>query len=311
MSLKENLAVTVPVELIQPAFKERYVPALSIFIAGKLLSPGRFQLRDSYFQSICESVKLKERTVKKHLNILRSKGWVGFDPENKVYYFRSWTWLREQKVFTKRLTVSVTRKDLPNLKSLLLSAQINTKIQAQKFYNRGLVSAGKLKQRELDLNQKSAVKLKGIASQDFLIDQFNSENGLPYYGISNGRLGRELNLSVTRISELKIIAVKNGYLKSNHFFQRLYEVNGRDKQLVVQYKKSFQDVTSNLHVRYLTENKRAEDGTFSIEAQKGLKTVICRQLHDELIPQFTLKKVNFLKKLKRKSIQQLPLKHAA
>ncbi len=289
MSSRQNInSVNIPIDLIPYAFEHKLIKELKVMIAAKLISPGRIGRKEKYFERLCQVSNIKPRTVIKHLKKLTQLGWVSHDSLSDTYYFRSFAWFRKTGWIIKRASVSVTVLSLSNFQALLLAGMVTFRINAQKYVNNRILSRSeKLKQRVERKSRKSATIISDVAAQDHSFPGKVNSQGLPYYGLSNGAIGKLLFISQTRACELKNEAVACGFLKTFKRLKPIFEFEENIPNLREIYLKVNGDGKKNIRINCFTRN--------------GKRYVqLSEQLHDEIIPLIKLTRVNYLRLMKEK-----------
>lgn len=99
--------IYIPVELCFFAFRKHFVRQLQLFVYLKAESDGYWELSIEKEKQIAEALGLKtDRAVRKNLNALRQRNWIGFDKVSKRYFIRSY-----ERILMQENCKSLTRAE--------------------------------------------------------------------------------------------------------------------------------------------------------------------------------------------------------
>ena len=299
-SANTNNTVNIPLGLIPLVFENKAVNQFRVFIAIKLVLPGRVT-NSKDLTKLCTATGFKKRTVLKHLDSLVSLGWVGHDKVNQTYYARAWAFLRSSQTFYNRSSVPVHVNDLKSLQPLLLTALLTQRINAQERVHNNLLKENGRKVKHFRKPNKTAANKRGSASQVHSVSTEMPVIGFLYFGLSNKSIAKMLNLSQTRACEIKSEAVKVGYITTTKRFKVLAEYEKPMPDMRLNYMRGFGSDRKNIRV--------------STQKRNGITYYqLVEQLYDEIQPLIRLKRINYLKMAKQKLIRSITpayINHAA
>ncbi len=290
-SANTNNTVNIPLGLIPLVFENKAVNQFRVFIAIKLVLPGRVT-NSKDLTKLCTATGFKKRTVLKHLDSLVKLGWVGHNKVNQTYYARAWAFLRSSQTFYNRSSVPVHVNDLKSLQPLLLTALLTQRINAQEHHHNNLFKESGRKPNHFRKPRKTAAIIRGAVSQVQTVSAEVQKIGFEYFGLSNKSIAKMLNLSQTRACEIKSEAVANKYICTKKHFN-----------LIAEYDHPIPDMRNNFQCGLRNGHNNIRINT---QKRKGVTYYqLLEQLHDEIIPLIHLKRVNYLKLAKQKHIRSI------
>ncbi|MCH8905169.1 MAG: hypothetical protein IIA45_14805 [Bacteroidetes bacterium] len=176
----------------------------------KFVCSGAIKIRNKDLGLIAFDLKIKStKTVKKHLQILVEKNWLGYIPSSHTYVVRGFEKIRMMEGFKTRSAAEFCFCDMDKFKAFLAGALISY-----------LVNFQKRKERECERVNKGR-------------SNHHSHNFLPFYPIANLALAKILNVSISTAFSLKLKARKAKFIA----IKKNYSDTGIDYVYISEYKK--------------------------------------------------------------------------
>jgi len=205
----------IPLDVVGYVQRAKLVNSFEVYIYLKFHSSGKFKGGSGLFDELRRDLGIRDkRTLKKHLGILRDLNWIGFDPCTDYYFVRSFDRIRTAMSFDSKNAVIFKKEHFKSFRMFLVGAILGEQINKQKFFKEVVIP------RKL----KAAVKKRHTAIQS----EAFSRPSLPYYGLSNNRIAKLLQVKYTRASVLKKQAAKANFIQVNHRFKAIATVQKPD-----------------------------------------------------------------------------------
>lgn len=84
--------LTVPYSLLEYAVKNKRFTSVQIFIAAKFLFGSKFNEGD--LKELANMLKFNIKTIRHHIHLLVSQGWIGHDNQGGIYFIRNFKFIR-------------------------------------------------------------------------------------------------------------------------------------------------------------------------------------------------------------------------
>ncbi len=93
----------IPISMVIETIESSFYNPLKTFLYLKFNYSGIVRIQDLDFERICNDLNFKSnKTPKKHIKDLISKNWIGYDPKCKIYFIRSFDFIRRSNSWTER-----------------------------------------------------------------------------------------------------------------------------------------------------------------------------------------------------------------
>lgn len=192
----------LPLDILEYTYFKKYEKALVVFLYLKSKSDGILNKTAIDFTDLKNATGIKDkRTFKKHLNTLQEINFIGYSKVSGNYFIRGFKAIGGLNKFNNKRSVRIPFQEIKYLKSFMEAAIISKAIRAQKY-----------------ATEKEIIKLAGQAAlkNGRAIQAYRLQKGYPlYYGLSNEGIAKILKISKSHGNRAKLIAEKNGYLKTN------------------------------------------------------------------------------------------------
>lgn len=276
----------VPLAIIYFCFKNRLVRMLLAMCVIKALTPGdlRRDNTDVDFHKTMALSKMCSQTLTSHINEMVELGWAGYNIKTKSYYIRSWDYILGTlgpEWGDQKKQAPLYFKSYNRFRSWCIGTLISEDILNHKYYCKKLHPKVKSECRErIKRVKRTKVHLK---SGDIVFVQDSSTPfSLPvpvYFGMSNSKIAKDYNYSLSRASALKNESEKDGHIETRTSLLVLKQFVGKtDKGYAAHFKSAGDDIGS----RGRFVSYRNESG--------GTANLFCLQLHDEIIPKVSIRR---------------------
>lgn len=265
--------LSVPVQISEFVFDNDLVKPFSIFLYLKLMAGDKVHDDDEVISQLKMDLKMsdpKNRTYRKHFQPLLDLNWIGYNQKSGIYHIRSFDYIRATNQFKQRRATMLCLKDIKQMQSYLVGVKINNIICNQIYHWE------KLKRKRRTVTQRDVTNQSKSS--------FHSSQPA-YYGICNRKLAELLNCKYTRASTLKKEAAENGYIEVGHRYLDIAVLDKSDYQLRARLAQSDPAVA-----------KRCKFWRKKVNGKYVIKLV--QQLHDEITPLMTYKKIISFSNLK-------------
>ena len=192
-------SLNLPIELSQQIIQKDLLKPYQIYLSLKFLHNGQVRISDIDYQKISDLSGYKDaRTIKAHLDTCLSLNWIGSD--NEWYFIRSFDRLRKDIEATSRTAIEISKKDIPNLLELLLSAKIEHRARSKRY-----------------ARKKSGAKPETIEPNS---DFSGNGNDFGLYKVSCSLIADWFSFSPSTATRIKQRAKKIGYLDYIHDYKK-------------------------------------------------------------------------------------------
>jgi hypothetical protein len=257
-----NKTLMIPVQLMQFSINNNLIYPLRLLCYFKLFESGKFKHSKDAFKQLGEVLGYKDtRTIKKYFNQCRRLNWIGFDPCSKIYFVRSFNTIMTGHNLETPLRIKFEIKDLSTFKEFVFASNTCDEIKRQERYWR------------LPPSRRYYTALKSTEGATQYIYKPSSD-APDHFGIGLARLARNFKCSITTVHNLKKMAVEAGYIAVNHKFDLISEYEYSQPFLLERAKEANPRIAYKLRIRRVVD-----------------RIQIVTQLHDEIVPLLTFKKV--------------------
>lgn len=210
----------IPVEMCDYALRNKCVREVQLYVYLKSICDGRLLLAKGEFKLVSEDLGLKSvKTIRRHLNALQGKNWIGYSKELECYYIRGFEAIRRMEGFDSRTGAEFDIREIKSIKAFICGAVIGYLVTSQK-------------------RKEWLTERKNRRSQQVI------HSSSKYYPVAGKALAKILNISISTAHEHKRLAHKAGYvtIKNN---RRLVKV---DVKYVDDYRRSYPDIAHKVRV---------------------------------------------------------------
>ena len=274
--------LTVPVEIIELANNKGYLKPLAIYLYLKLFVGDKVSHQNKIFDQLCIDLKMTDsRTFNKHISVLLSLNWIGYNKTSKIYHIRAFNYLRTVHELKSCQACITKLDDILQIQLYAIGVIINYAIRKQIYF-----------QKRAKGILRTATK-KGPVAKQSKVPRRSSI--LPYCGLSNRGLAKILRCKQTRACNLKNEAAKAGYLKNKHRYQDITILTKPDYLLRPTIFQGNQALANR--VRFFSKKKGGDR-----------RIIVVQQLRDEIIPLMAFKNVSGFNKVISKTSKVLKSK---
>ena len=130
-------SIYIPIEMCQSVLSNRLCRSFQLFVYLKFVCSGAIKIRNKDLGLIAFDLKIKStKTVKKHLQILVEKNWLGYIPSSHTYVVRGFEKIRMMEGFKTRSAAEFCFCDMDKFKAFLAGALISYLVNFQKRQER-------------------------------------------------------------------------------------------------------------------------------------------------------------------------------
>ena len=269
-------------------FFQKLDKPFQIYMYLKCFADGVINKNSEVFNGVKDVLGFRSHnTVNKHLKKLIALNWIGYDPEAKNYFIRSFPRLQSRYDFRKKQSVCFYVNNIRKTRAFLGAVILNVKIQNQKYYFEGgkrrkPVTAANITGAALQVLASPAPAQKWVprrAINDLAVARAKlQKNDKPsYYGYSNKSIAKILHCSKTTATDLKHDMEKCGFIKTIEHSTVLQVLEKRDYAVRKNFYVAYPELNGKIFFR--TALKKLPHSTRS---KKIIEVV--QQQYDEIIP---------------------------
>jgi DNA-binding transcriptional regulator YhcF (GntR family) len=130
----------IPLSLVDLVFRERLFREFQLFITLKARSNGHLKITPEVVHSLATDLGISAKTVKRSLEKLRRRNWIGYNPKSGYSFIRSFETIRtailkqsKDKRKASRLAVWLDIDKIKECRGFIQSAMISVLIRAQRI----------------------------------------------------------------------------------------------------------------------------------------------------------------------------------
>lgn len=212
--------LSVPIELIQFAHKNKMHKALGLYLLLKASCDGHIVLSKELLSRMMSMLNISDRrSFRKYLKQLLSENWVGYNPETGIYYIRGSKNLRKRYGFRHNTSaVFYIAEDAPKVTAFIHGAIISHEIRRRT----------KARNARVKKLAGSSALLKESALHELADKGLISE----YIGLSLSVIGKILGISQSQADRIKTNLKAQGYVKLKARYKVICEQDQPDFTLI-------------------------------------------------------------------------------
>jgi len=189
--------LTVPFGILQHAVRHGDFNEVKILLLCKALFGNGFNENNLPQISVVSGLHIK--TVRKYINSLKLRNWIGLDPGSGRYINRGWPFIRLSVQDKTSVGYSIKRDQLRNFKAFAIAATYDHLVAIQKYkfwlYNR-------------ERNKKGTSRQTGLQSKGF-------------YPVANEAYSKIYNISQATASRYRLEAARAGYIELQEHLEKI------------------------------------------------------------------------------------------
>lgn len=195
----------VPLPVLQKALIEKKHREISLFLYLKMTNSGRVKIKGRKKSEILQILQIDESTLYRWLNELKDWDWLGYDNRTQTYFIRGFQHINRVEEYISRTAVRIVIQDLFHIQSYSFSACLGYLLRVQSRRNRRGADLKTWRSRQSPATFYKPVAIKAMK--------------------------KIFELSEDTIINLKKLALKQGYIKRERSYKRLYHVSKHTREV--------------------------------------------------------------------------------
>lgn len=123
----------IPIDMCIHVLKNGFYTAFQLFIYLKINCHGQMKISDNLLPKIATDLDIKSvKTIKRNLDLLLKKNWIGYNRKNGYYYIRGFKKVNQIIGGKSKLTAEFDIRDIGKIKNFIAGALISSLIHKQK-----------------------------------------------------------------------------------------------------------------------------------------------------------------------------------